>query len=160
PMMIVLVPWAVLVLGARWIQLSQERYIAFQVPFIFTVIAAGWTTLELQKRRVAAALAAATLSFALAAYYGAPGSLFGYRLRYAKEDWPGAAAFIRKQRTDVVVVSPGYLSIALDRYSLGKAREAPTSATPSDPANVSGERTALVISHGGPAEERLRAAFD
>jgi hypothetical protein len=115
-----------------------------------------------QRARLFASLAlAVVVTFSLGAYYGAPGSLLGYRLRYAKENWPGAAAFIRQQQADMVVVSPGYLNLALDRYPRGAVREISTLADSSAAPDLrDARRVALVTSHSGVAQELLRASLD
>lgn len=158
---IVIVPWAVLTVLAPWLRLAHERYLAFQAPFLLLVIAAGICSLSLRRRAIAVLMVCCLVGFALAAYYAAPGSLFGYQFRYAKENWPGAASFIRTERADAVIIAPGYLSLALDRYSLGAARQLEMysgSALPDfTPAT---HRVALVISHSGPEQEQLRATLD
>ena len=158
---ILFIPWAVLVLLAPWTRLVHERYLAFQSPFILLLMAAGLCSLPRRGRLFASLGVAIVVTFSLGAYYGAPGSLLGYRLRYAKENWPGAAAFIRQERADAVVVAPGYLSLALDRYPRGAVREISTLADSSAVPDLGdARRVALVISHSGVSQERLRAALD
>ena len=90
-----------------------------------------------------------------------PGSVFGYRFRYAKENWPGAAAFVRQEQADAVIIAPGYLNLALDRYPRGAVRKIRTPADSSALPDLKGaQRVALLMSHSGQAQERLRAALD
>jgi hypothetical protein len=155
------VPWFLLLLLSPWAKLSHERYLAFQAPFLLLVLAAGFCAMRGRTRLLAAVGAAAIIGFSLAAYYGAPGSLLGYRFRYAKEDWAGTAAFLRNAHADVIILAPGYLRLPLDRYSIGDAREI---AVPFDssalPDLAGAHRVALVLSHSGEPQERLRAQMD
>jgi hypothetical protein len=99
------------------------------------------------------------VGFSLAAYYRAPGSAFGYRFRYAKENWAGAADFIRQNHVETVILAPGFLRLPFDRYSRGDAGEilADSSAPPEVRA---GERVALVLSHTSPPQDELLATMD
>lgn len=160
-MAIIFIPWAALVLLAPWTQLVNDRYLAFQAPFILLLVATGLCSLLWRARFFASLALALVVTFSLGAYYGAPGRLLGYRLRYAKENWPGAAAFIRQEQADTVVVSPGYLDLALDRYPRGAVREISTLADSSAVPDFSdARRIALVTSHSGAPQERLRATLD
>ena len=101
------------------------------------------------------------VGFSLTAYYGGPGSAFGYRFRYAKENWAGTAAFVRRERVDAVILAPGFLTLPMGRYPHGEAREIQTLADSSAIPDLYGDqRVALVLSHFGAAQERLRAAMD
>ena len=157
----VLIPWATLVILAPWIKLTQERYLAFQAPFILMLIAAGFCSLPYRGRLFSAAALALVTGFSLLAYYDAPGSAFGYRFRYGKENWAGAAAFVRQERPDTVILAPGYLRLAFDRYPRGPCREIPMGADAFAPPHIDdARRVALVIAHAGPPEEQIRADLD
>ena len=158
---IIVIPWVTLVLLAPWTQLVHERYLAFQAPFILLLVAVGLCSLRWRARLFASLALALVVAFSLGAYYGAPGSLLGYRLRYAKENWPGAAAFVRQEHADTLIVAPEYLSLALDRYPLGAVWEIRTPANSSALPDLKGKRrVALLISHSGLAQIRLRDALD
>ena len=156
---IIFIPWLVLVLLAPWVQLAHERYLVFQAPFILLLVAAGLLTLRGRARWSACLALSLVVGFSLAAYYDAPGSAFGYRFRYAKENWAGATDFIRQNHVNAVILAPGFLRLPFDRYSRGDAREilADSSAVPDVRA---GERVALVLSHTSPAQDDLRATMD
>src|ERR1041384_2087239 len=88
-------------------------------------------------------------------------NLFGYRLRYGKENWAGAAAFVRQENADVVIFAPSFLRLPFDRYPRGGAREIDQPAgSQAIPEFAGAQRVALVLSHTGQAEEQLRAAMD
>ncbi len=157
----IFIPWVALVLLSPWTRLVHERYLAFQAPFILLLAAAGLCSLRWRARLSASLALALVIGFSLVAYYGAPGSVLGYRLRYAKENWPGAAAFIRQEHPDTVIVAPEYISVALDRYPLGEVREIRTLADCSTLPDLQGtQRVALVISHSGLTQESLRASLE
>jgi len=165
--MLLVAPIAVLIAVGPWARLLHERAVSFQSPFVLMLIALGWATLRPRWRVVAALAAGAALAFALAAYYGAPGELLGYRLRYGKENWRAVAAHIDQLQPDAVVIQPEYLHLALKRYW----REPPEVVRLKDgPRAEAAERTAvarlvakrrvvLVVAWGGPAEQRLRSSF-
>ena len=162
---ILFIPWTVLLLLAPWLQLASERYLAFQAPFVLLLVAVGLCSLQRLDRIFASLAVAVVVGFSLFAYYGAPGSAFGYRFRFAKENWPEAASLVRQQRADTVIIAPGYLKLALDRYPLGTVRAIPMSADSSVPLDLKGDlkgarRVALVTARSGQAEERLRAELD
>jgi 4-amino-4-deoxy-L-arabinose transferase-like glycosyltransferase len=157
---ILLLPWATLVILAPWIKLTQERYLAFQAPFVLLLIAAGLDSLLTRGRAIVGAMLALVIAFSLTAYYGAPGARFGYRFRYGKENWAGAAAFVRQEHPDVVILAPGYLYLPFDRYPIGQSREIRTTAGVFSPPDVHARGVALILSHAGPAEERLRTELD
>jgi hypothetical protein len=156
-----LIPWATLVILAPWLRLTQERYFAFQAPFVLMLIAAGLGSLPEPGRFFASAMLALVIAFSLAAYYRSPGSAFGYRFLYGKENWAGAAAFVRQQRADTVILAPGYLNLPFDRYSRGESREIQTIGDSLAASELhDARRVALVLSHTGPAEDRLRDRLD
>jgi len=158
---ILLLPWATLVFLAPWIKLTQDRYLAFQAPFVLLLIAAGFDSLVSRGRAIVGAMLALVIAFSLTAYYGAPGSRFGYQFQYGKENWAGAAAFVRQEHPDVVILAPGYLYLPLDRYPMQPLREIRTIAGVFSPPEIHNARgVALILSHAGPAEERLRTALD
>jgi hypothetical protein len=141
--------------------LASVRYLAFQAPFVLLLIAAGIQSLDRLKRVVAVSALAFMIGFFLIAYYASPGSLFGYPLKYAKENWPGAAGFIRASKADTVLVAPGFMKIPLARYSLGTARivEVPHDSSTS-PDLPGARRVALVLSRIGRAQEVLLRGMD
>ena len=158
---ILLVPWAVLLGLMPWAQLAQERYLAFQAPFALMLAAAGLAALRGRARLAAGTAVAVIVAFSLAAYYGAPGVAFGYRFRYAKENWAGAAAFLRDARADAVIVAPNYLQLPLNRYSHGDAAEIPMLPGSGDvPDWGTAQRVAVVMARVGEGEEQLRATMD
>jgi len=156
---IMFVPWIVLVLLAPWTQLTHERYLVFQAPFILLLVAAGFLTLHGESRLFAGLAVLIVVGFSLAAYYGAPGSAFGYRFRYGKENWPGAAAFIRQEHVDTVILAPGFLSLPFDRCPDGQAREIQADSSAVPELHGAG-RVALVLSHTGQAQDDLRGAMN
>jgi len=85
---------------------------------------------------------AAVCALALVATLASPGELFGYRLRYAKEDWPGVARFVTEQQADAVVLAPQFLRLALVRVHPGPIRETVAALSPED------RRVAVVLSRG------------
>jgi hypothetical protein len=89
----------------------HERYLAFQVPFLLLCVAVG-----ARGRPWALAACLAVHAVALAAYVAAPARVLGYPLRYGKEDWRAAAAFVDARRPAQVICEPPYLHLALDRY--------------------------------------------
>ncbi len=158
---ILVIPWAALVFLAPWLKLTQDRYLAFQAPFVLLLIAAGLWSLHHRGRWIAGAMLALVVGFSLAAYYGAPGERFGYRFRYGKENWAGTAAFVRQEHADVVILAPGYLYLPFDRYPRGQAREIRVTSGVFSPDEMhDARRVALVLSHAGPPEEKLRTQFD
>ncbi|MBI2816497.1 MAG: glycosyltransferase family 39 protein [Acidobacteria bacterium] len=154
---VILFPWTALVLLAPWVQLTHDRYLVFQAPFLLLLVAASFCSLTKRGRMGAAGSLGIVIAFSLAAYYAAPAIVFGYQFRYAKENWAEAARFIRQQQADAVVVAPGYLRLPLDRYSLGSADEIPLTAAGSLPDLQGYRRVALVISRA--AREELLATY-
>lgn len=159
-------PLLLMVAVSPWVKLLHERAVSFQAPFVLLLIAYGWTTLARRKRLLAAALCGGAIAFALAAYYGAPGELFGYRLRYGKEDWRRAAAYVEQSKPDAVILTPAYIHLAFHRYwsvppgAVPVVRMLPGSELSLPWRVSSARRIALVLSHAGPAEERLRQHLD
>ncbi len=160
---ILFLPFLILIPLSPWMRLVHERYLAFQAPFVLMLVALGLESLAPRVRVVGASACAGIVALSLTAYYEAPGSLLGYRFRYAKEDWPGVAAYLQTMRPDTIVLAPGYLHLPLDRYlpaSLGcrhvQAREG------YDPiADLGGaQRIALILSRAGSAEEQLRERLE
>jgi hypothetical protein len=158
---IVLIPWAALLALAPWVQLAQERYLAFQCVFVLMIAGAGLASLASSPKRIVSAMVAVVISFSLVSYYAAPGELFRYRFRYGKENWAGAATFVRQENADLVILAPSFLQLPFNRYSQGKAREIETPLGSSAVPNLAGaHRVALVLSHAGKAEEELHSAMD
>lgn len=141
---------------------GPERYLAFQAPFLLAVIAIGHCSLRPLARALSACACAAILTVALLAYYASPGSAFGYGLRFAKEDWPEAAAFVRSMNPDTIVLAPGYIADPFNWYwRPGHSRnivEVPESGTM--PGLGSARRVALVLSHTAGQEQALLVHFD
>jgi hypothetical protein len=158
---VLLLPWLALILLAPWIQLAEIRYLAFQAPFLLLLLASGTASLGRPARYFAAAAFGVITVVSLLAYYGVSETLVGYPARYAKEDWRGAAEFVRRSRADTVLISPSYLSLPLTRYPLGPARqiEMPAEAY-GVPDLREARRIALVIGRAGLAQGKLRAAMD
>jgi uncharacterized membrane protein len=158
---LVLIPWATLVILSPWVQLAHERYVAFQAPFVLILAAAGLCSLHGRARILATALLAILIAFSLTAYYAAPGRAFGYRFYYGKENWAAASDFVRQEHADTVILAPGYLYLAFDRYPRGGSREIQMANGSSSAPDLHGaKRVALVVSHDGPAEQRLRSSLD
>jgi len=95
---------------------TGHRYLSFQAPFLVAVIAMGLVGLAARARLLSALGCTVVFSFALLAYYASPGSLFGYRFRFAKESWPEAAQFVRSIGPDTIVLIPDYNSFAFNWY--------------------------------------------
>jgi Dolichyl-phosphate-mannose-protein mannosyltransferase len=158
---LVLIPWTTLVILSPWVQLAHERYVSFQAPFVLMLAAAGLCSLHGRVRILATALLAILITFSLTAYYAAPGQAFGYRFYYGKENWAAASDFVRREHADTVILAPGYLYLAFDRYPRGGSREIQlANGSPSAPDLRGAKRVALVLSHDGPAEQRLRSSLD
>ena len=158
---LILIPWATLVILSPWVQLAHERYVAFQAPFVLMLAAAGLCSLHGRARILATGLLAILIAFSLTAYYAAPGGVFGYRFFYGKENWAGAANFVRQERVDTVILAPGYLYLAFDRYPRGGSREIQLANGSSSAPDLRGaKRVALVLSHDGTAEHRLHSSLD
>jgi dolichyl-phosphate-mannose-protein mannosyltransferase len=158
---LLVIPWLVLYLFAPWVQLASARYLAFQVPFLLVLLAAGMTSLQGWRRVVASGVVGLAIAFFLSAYYLAPGKLLGYSFRYAKEDWPDAATFIRQSRVDAVIVAPGYLDLPLRRYPLGEARTIEMSQTSSVVPDLGlARRVALLTARTSSPQRRLIEQLD
>jgi hypothetical protein len=124
-------------------------------------MAAGLTTVTPRLKYIAGAALALVIGISLFAYFQAPGTMMGYRLRYAKENWSGAAAYVRQERPDVLIVAPGFLRLPLDRYSLGGVPEVEAAANSAAIPEIRGSRrVGLVLSHTGKNEEALHTAMD
>jgi 4-amino-4-deoxy-L-arabinose transferase-like glycosyltransferase len=164
---LLVVPIAVLVAVSPWAKLLHERAVSFQSPFVVMLLAYGWATLRLRGRVLAGLAGGAAMAFALAAYYGAPGELLGYRLQYGKENWRAVAAHIDQMQPDVVIVQPDYLHLALKRYwrepaEVVRLKDGPRAEAAERTAFArlaAKRRVVLVIAWGGPAEQRLREGF-
>lgn len=160
-------PIALLVAVSPWARLLHERAVSFQSPFVVMLIAYGWATLRVRGRVLAALAGGAAMAFALAAYYGAPGELLGYRLQYSKENWRTVATHIDELRPDVVIVQPDYLHLALKRYwqeppEVVRLKDGPRAEAVERAAVerlATRRRVVLVTAWGGPAEQRLRGRF-
>ncbi len=160
---LLLLPFVPIVLLSPWLKVVHERYLSFQAPFVLLLVALGLVTLSGRRRRLATLACAASLSFSLAAYYAAPASALGYDFRFGKEDWRTAAAFVAAEKPDAVLLAPGYLQLPFERY-WDPSLPAPLLGIPEGAGSLpdlgSARRVALVLSHGGPAEDRLRTALD
>ncbi len=165
--MLLVAPIGVLVAVSPWVKLLHERAVSFQSAFVVMLMAYGWATLRVRGRVLATLLGGAAMAFALAAYYGAPGELLGYRLQYSKENWRAVAAHIDELRADAVIVQPDYLHLALKRYwrepaEVVRLKDGPRAeaAEREAVARLSAKhRVVLVMAWGGPAERRLRDGF-
>jgi 4-amino-4-deoxy-L-arabinose transferase-like glycosyltransferase len=141
---------------------TADRYLSFQAPFLLAVIAAGLAAVRGRARLLATLGCATVFSFALLAYYASPGSLFGYRLRYAKESWPEAVQEVRSVGPDMIVFVPDYISDAFNWYwNPGPERKVvgvPESGTIPDLGRA--RRAAVVLSHTNGQERTVLAHFD
>jgi len=159
-------PLVIMVAVSPWVKLLHERAVSFQTPFVLLLIAYGWATLRPRARVVSAIVCSAGIAFSLVAYYAAPGELLGYRLRYGKEEWRAAAAYVEESKPDAVILAPGYLHLSFLRYWRVSADAVPVlqvarGAELNWPWRVhASRRIALVLSHAGPAEERVREHLD
>ena len=154
-------PYLPLLALSPWLRLVHERYLAFQAPFFMLLIAAGLTTLRgMGLRSFTAVACTLSITFSLWAYYAAPGRALGYPLRYGKEDWPTAAAWVAAEKPQAVVLAPAYLQFAFARYWKPGPGLPATFVLPDDaghlPNLAAARRVAIVLSHDGPAEESLR----
>lgn len=158
---LLLIPWIILLLASPWAQLASVRYLAFQAPFFLILVAAGLCSLKRRERILANSILTVMIGFFLIAYYYAPGNFLGYPLRYGKEDWPGAAAFIRQAEVDTVIIAPDYLKIPLTRYSLGTGRAIEIPPHSSVLPDLSGaHHVAVLTARSGPAQEQLLRKMD
>jgi len=87
---------------------------------------------------------------------------FGVRALY----WRAAAAYVEQSKPDAVILAPGYLYLTFNRYWSVPADTVPVlRVTRGAELNwpwrfSSSRRVALVLSHAGPAEERVREHLD
>jgi hypothetical protein len=158
----IVLPWVILYSAAPWLKLASVRYISFQAPFILILVSIGLSSLQTRHRALVCSSAALFLAFFLAAYYQAPGSFLGYQFRYAKEDWRSAAAFVRAHSPDSVIVSPGYLALALNRYPIGTKDTIEVTDDFDELRQVErgAGRMAVVTGRMGPAQQELLRDFD
>ena len=160
---ILLLPFLPLLLLSPWLKLIHERYLAFQAPFLFLLIALGLATLSRRRRLLASLACAASLFFSLAAYYTSPASLLGYQFRFGKEQWREAASFAASEQPGLILLAPDYLQLPFQRYWPSSA-PATLVGVPAGsgvlPDLGSARRVALVLSHSGPGEDRLRLNLD
>lgn len=152
--LLLVVPWLVVLALAPLVNLVHERYLAWQLPFV--ALLAALAVDAVPRPRVAlAALVAAQLACALPLL--APG------FRYGKEEWRAAAALVDAAAPTATFCAPGYLSLALDRYRHGPPCVPLMEGAPVLPDPPPAAPFALVVSHGGPAEDaladRLRARY-
>lgn len=162
---LVLLPYAPLVLVSPWMKLIHERYLIFQAPVLLLLVALGVASLKRPLRWLAGLACAASIVFSLGAYYTAPGKLLGYELRYGKENWTYAAMVVDQANVDAVILAPGYIHLAFERYShLSPAVRRYYFGALSGPGQIGADilpdlsgtpRIALVLSHEGPAELAL-----
>jgi len=141
---------------------TADRYLSFQAPFLLAVIAVGLVGLGARARLLATLGCAAVFSFALLAYYASPGSLFGYRFRFAKESWPEAAQFVRSVGPDMIVFVPDYISEPFNWYwRPGPGRKvAGVPESGAMPELGRARRAAVVLSHTDGQERAVLAHFD
>ena len=160
---LLLLPFLPLLLLSPWLKFVHERYLAFQAPFILLLIALGLVTLPRRRRLLATLACAASISFSLAAYFAAPATVLGYEFRFGKEDWRAATSFVASQQPGLVLLAPAYLELPFSRY-WDSSLPAPLLAIPEGSGSLpdlgSARRVVLVLSHSGPAEDRLRLALD
>jgi mannosyltransferase len=159
---IILLPWVILHAAAPWVQLASVRYVSFQAPFLLILAAIGLSSLAIRERTITGGFLAIFICFFLIAYYGAPGKFLGYEFRYAKEDWRNAAAFVRMHSPDAVIVSPGYLTLALNRYPIGTKDTVEVTDDYEALRQLEGEsqRMAVVTARMGPAQQALLKNLD
>lgn len=150
-------PWAVVLALAPLVNLVHERYLAWQVPLLVLLGAAAIDGLATPtaRRRALGLLVGAQLACALPVLVGA-GRLGPLTVRFGKEQWRDAATIVDAAAPDLVVCAPGYLALALDRYRRGPAPRLDVPEGGPAPPLPAG-RIALIVSHGGPAEEALAA---
>jgi len=118
---VLVLPVLVLASLSPIMSLLHDRNLAFQAPFVLLLIALGLTSLRGSWRQIGLSATAVAVTCALLTYYAAPvgeekRSVLGYELRYGKEDWPGAAAYVRAANPDAVILAPAYIRIPFERY--------------------------------------------
>ncbi len=109
-----------------WLPLFTARYLAFLMPVLCVVVAAGAVTLRWHRvGAMAVAVILALQGLSLGRYHLDP--------RFGREDWRGAAAWVsaRERPGDVILFDHDYVHIPFDRYYQGAARER---GMPTDPA--------------------------
>lgn len=162
-----LLPYALLVPLSPWMKLVHERYLVFQAPLLLALLALGWAGARSRARLLAALSLAPSVALGLLASGPVAVRFTPLSTPYAKEAWDQAAAYVARERPDVVLLAPGYLTLAFDRAWIQGAAAAPGGPTParawwprsgrppdaqsSDevPALSPGQRLAVVTSHLG-----------
>lgn len=161
---VLLLPFVILLPISPWMRLIHERYLSFQAPFVLLLAALGLASLRPRAQLVAGGATLASLAFLLVAHFGAPGHFLGYELRFMKEDWRGAAAFVREAQPDVVIVAPHYICLPLDRYLPERPGprhiRMPDRFTDAPLISPPAQRIALVIAREGPPQADLRQKMD
>lgn len=165
-----LLPYALLVPLSPWMKLVHERYLVFQAPLLLALLALAWAGAGARARLLAALCLAPSVVLGLLASAPVAVRVTPLSTPYAKEAWDQAAVYVAAQRPDVLLLAPGYLTLAFDRAWIQRGLAAPGAPAPrrawwprsgrppdaqsSDevPALAPGERLAVVTSHLG--EER------
>lgn len=177
-LLLLLLPYALLLPLSPWMKMIHERYLAFQAPLLWAVLALALAALRGRARWGGAAAALLPLLAGLLAQQPAVRAAVGLPGAYGKEAWDEAARFVRAQAPQHLVLAPGYLHLAFDRAWLqtapgpGSAPAVPpprrwawpaASGGPEGrdgdalPALGPGERAAVVLSHLAEDEPRLRS---
>jgi uncharacterized membrane protein len=164
---LLLVPLVVLLMLSPWASLLHDRNLSFQAPFVLMLVACGWAQISERRRGLTVVVCGAIVSFSLWCYFAAPpggaeASAFGYGLRYGKEQWREAAAYVRQQEPQAVLLVPEYLRLAFDRYWKQHGAEKQPEFFYGVEAAVRGAgevrgRVVLVVSREGPQERELVA---
>ena len=140
------VPWAVVLALAPLVNLVHERYLAWQVAPLALLAALAVDAVP-RPRAALGVLVAAQLAC------GLPLLVSGFR--YGKEQWRDAAALVDGAAPALTLCAPGYLTLALDRYRHGAPCVPLTEGAPVLPPLPRDAVIALVVGHGGPAEDAL-----
>jgi uncharacterized membrane protein len=109
---LLVVPPVVLALASPWVNLVHERYLSFQLPFVFMVVGMGMG-LSSRPWQIAGFLA---LIWSLAVQQLSPGALGPYAMRYGKENWRAVAAAVAAHPVDEVRFVPDHLRVPFERY--------------------------------------------
>lgn len=161
--LVLTMPIAFLLALSPWVNLLHERNLCFQSPFLLMLAASGLASMSRFPRYVANAALSGVFAFSLIAYFGAPIRILGYEARFAKEDWRGAAADIRKARVDIVYVAPRYAARAISHYlaSDDGPRVVGIDTAPPlfDSVLAETSRVALVLSRERLTDSAILAAF-
>lgn len=167
--------YALLLPLSPWVKMIHERYLCFQGPLLLAVAALGAAALGVRGRWLALGSAVVASLFALGAAQPSVRPHLGLSGVAGKEAWDQAAAFVREQEADVVLLAPAFLFLSFDRAWL--QRDGGSGAQPerhgwpahtggpdgrdSDgiPLPAMGRRVAVVASRLAVDEPRLLQAF-